>query len=57
MRHLGKITGALAAALLATSLYSVPALADPDSALAELQKTVLSKGPMVKTRRPPPRSR
>jgi ribose transport system substrate-binding protein len=45
MRHLGKITGALAAALLVTSLCSEPALADPDSALAELQNSVLSKGP------------
>ena len=45
MKHLEKLTGAFAAALLATSLYSAPAFADPDAALAELQKTVLSKGP------------
>jgi ribose transport system substrate-binding protein len=46
MMHLGKITGAVAAALLATSLFTAPAaFADPDSALAELQKSVLSKGP------------
>jgi len=45
MPHLGKITGALAAALLAMSLYSAPVFADPDAALAELQNGVLSKGP------------
>jgi ribose transport system substrate-binding protein len=46
MTHLGKITGALAATLLAVGLHALPAAAaDPDAALAELQKNVLSKGP------------
>ncbi|MCT9000593.1 substrate-binding domain-containing protein [Chelativorans intermedius] len=45
MIRLGQITGALAAVLLATSLNTVPAFADPDAALAALQDTVLSKGP------------
>lgn len=53
MTHLGKITGALAAALLvAASLQAVPAFADPNSALAELQKNVLSKGPHGETPAP-----
>jgi ribose transport system substrate-binding protein len=45
MRHFGRMTGALAAALLVTTLYSGSVLADPDAALAELQNSVLSKGP------------
>src|SRR4051812_41492686 len=52
MTHFRKITGTLAAALLASSLVAAPALADPDSALAELQKTVLSKGPNGETPTP-----
>ena len=45
MRHLEKVVGTFAAALLATSLYAAPSFADADAALAKLQKTVLSKGP------------
>ncbi|MGH6805936.1 MAG: substrate-binding domain-containing protein [Ensifer adhaerens] len=46
MTRFNKIAGAFTATLLATSLYTfAPAFADPDSALAELQDTVLSKGP------------
>lgn len=43
MTKLSRLTGALAV-LLATSAFA-PAFADANSALAELQKTVLSKGP------------
>jgi len=50
MTRFKTIAGAFTAALLATSLYTAsPAFADPDSALAELQKTVLSKGPNGET--------
>jgi ribose transport system substrate-binding protein len=45
MKSLGRVTGSLAAALLVTSLGAGPTFADPDAALAELQKSVLSKGP------------
>lgn len=40
-----RLTGAFAVTLLAGSMFSMPAYADPDSALAELESTVLSKGP------------
>ena len=40
-----KLPGALAAILVAGSLVSLPAVADPDAALAELESKVLSKGP------------
>ena len=47
MTHAKRLTKFLAAAVVATSLGAVaPALAiDPDAALADLQNTVLSKGP------------
>jgi ribose transport system substrate-binding protein len=41
-----------AAVLALTLAHGVPAFADPDSALAQLQKTVLSKGPSGETPSP-----
>ena len=40
-----RMAGVGAAALIAFGMLSTPVLADPDAALAELEKTVLSKGP------------
>jgi ribose transport system substrate-binding protein len=53
MTRFRTIAGAFTAALLATSLYTAaPAFADPDSELAKLQGTVLSKGPNGETPTP-----
>ena len=46
MTRMKGMTAILAAAVVASGLASVPAFAiDPDAALADLQNTVLSKGP------------